>query len=271
MAGRLILGSGFVAQAFGVGMSRSVVDYTNPHELRKLLTQMDPDVVINCAGFTGRPNIDQCEVERAETIRANLVFPAMLSHECQGRILVHISSGCIYSGDKDGTGWTENDAPAPLSFYSTTKALAEEVVNGYVLRIRMPFLNAQHPRDFITKIMGYPKLINHPNSLTYLPDLVRATEALLDAKAPYGIYNVVNEGAVTHKEIVTAFSAWGADWNPEFIDDLTFSGMVAARRSNCVLNGAKLAHYYRMPTALFRLSEVARAYPFRAATERAVA
>lgn len=260
MAGRLVLGSGFVAQAFGQSVSRSVRDYTDPLEFSKLLNDFDPEVVINCAGFTGRPNIDQCEDERAETLRANLVLPAMLSRACKGRTFVHISSGCIYSGDNDGRGWSEEDRPLPLSFYSHTKALAEEITEGYVLRIRMPFLNARHPRDFITKLLSYPKLISHPNSLTYLPDLVRATEALLEAKAPYGIYNVVNEGAVTHRQIVEVFNAWGVKWNPTFIEDAEFDTMVKAPRSNCILNGSKIARYYRMPTAKFRLDHVAMSY-----------
>ncbi len=261
----LILGSGFVAQAYGGGVSRSTIDYTNPHEFRKLLRERNPDVVINCAGFTGRPNIDQCEVERGETLRANLIFPAMLSHECQGRVLVHISSGCIYTGDNEGKGWSEKDKPEPLSFYSQTKALSEEVINGYILRIRMPFLDALHPRDFITKIMSYPKLINHPNSLTYLPDLVLATKVLLEEKAPYGIYNVVNEGAVTHRDIVERFNAYGIQWTPQFIGDAEFSGLVRAPRSNCVLNTKKLNQYLTLLPAEERIANVAYQFHKKAA------
>ena len=262
MAGRLVLGSGFVAQAFGGGISRSVVDYTNPHEFRKLLRDREPQVVINCAGFTGRPNIDQCETERAETIRANLILPAMLSNECQGHTFVHISSGCIYSGDNDGRGWSESDRPSPLSFYSLTKALSEEVINGYILRIRMPFVDGTNKRDFLHKLLGYPKLINHPNSLTYLPDLVAATDALLENHAPYGIYNVVNSGAVTHREIVQIFNKRGVQWCPQFIDDNEFGKMVKAPRSNCVLSNAKLRPYFAMPSAHIRMEEAAHAYPY---------
>lgn len=197
----LVLGKGYVGSIYASlwpceALSRDEGDYTRPERLNLILKHRRPEVVINCAGFTGRPHIDECEVKRAETIQANIVLAANVSQVCEDLNipLVHISSGCIYQGSKS---FTEDDPPAKeLSFYSLTKALSEEVVNGYILRIRMPFGDGSHKRSFIRKIMGYPKLINQENSLTYLPDLVSATDSLLTHQAPTGVYNVVNKGSV---------------------------------------------------------------------------
>jgi dTDP-4-dehydrorhamnose reductase len=254
------LGGGFVGQAFGHYLTRSVLDYTDPFKFERLLIERKPTVVINCAGMTGRPNIDECESRRAETLQANLVLPANLSSICEdhGVTFVHMSSGCIYSGDKDGNGWLESDKPDPLSFYSETKALAEELVKGYIIRLRMPFSLSPSSRDFINKLMRYPKLISHDNSLTYLLDLVNATDALLEQKAPLGIYNVVNTGSVTHAEIVNVFREEGVKWAPEFIGDQEFTGMVKATRSNCVLNNKKIRRFYAMPDVVGRLRMAAQ-------------
>ena len=147
MARRLVLGSGYIARAFGGGVSRSVVDYTKREAVERLVR--DADVVINCAGFTGRPHIDQCEDMKAETIKANICLPAMLSDVCadHGVRFVHISSGCIFQGSGN---YDEGDKPASqLSFYSQTKWLAEQCVRGLILRIRMPFDGSGHKHAIV--------------------------------------------------------------------------------------------------------------------------
>lgn len=257
----LILGTGYVAQAYarawGVKpMSRSVLDYTDPDRFNLHLGgKPRPSVVINCAGFTGRPNIDECEVRRGECVRANLVLPVNLSNVCAANAIpfVHISSGCIYQGlDK-----REDELPdEPLSFYSRCKWIAEQAVTGYVLRIRMPFGMEPHPRSFLTKIMGYRRLISEENSLTYLPDLADATAALLRCRAPLGVYNVVNTGTVTHREIVEIFNEHGIAWAPQFIP--TSDLATVAPRSNCTLDGAKLLSIHLMASLRFRLHSVAK-------------
>jgi len=258
----LILGNGYVGMAFGGAVSRATADYTKQHIFERLLVNVHPSAVVNCAGFTGRPNIDECETKRAETIRANIALPAMLSSVCKHyRVpFVHISSGCLVQGGP----FVEGDRPEieKLSFYSLTKWLGEQSIeDGYILRIRMPFSTDNHPRNLISKLMGYPKLISHPNSLTFLPDLVSATEALLKKNALRGIYNVTNAGAMNAKDIVSCFNKFGHEWNPTFIDDEEFSGMTAAPRSNCILDGDKLSQYFVMPYAEDRMVMAALLYP----------
>lgn len=256
----LILGNGYIGQAFAQYLqspwtliSRRECDYTDAKQARLMMSR--GDVVINCAGFTGRPNIDECEVKRRETVLANIALPAMLSRaaeEC-GRVLVHISSGCIYEGDNGGAGWREEDEPTPHSFYSKSKVMGEYPVNGYVMRIRMPFGRAPHPRSFITKIRGYRDLISAQNSMTYIEDMVRCVEALI-TKAPRGIYHVTNSGSASHRDIVEAFDI--ADWQPNFI--ALSELQTAAPRSNCILNNEKASRYYEMPPIMERIMEVAR-------------
>ena len=40
------------------------------------------------------------------------------------------------------------------------------------IRIRMPIVNYDNPRNFITKITKYEKICSIQNSMTYLPDLL---------------------------------------------------------------------------------------------------
>ncbi len=118
-------------------LRRSEVDYTDGPTLRSLLLERKPEFLINAAGYTGKPNVDACELHKAECLLGNAVLPGVIATACTeaGVPWGHVSSGCIYSGDGPGPdGFTELDPPnftfraGPCSFYSGTKGLGEEVL-----------------------------------------------------------------------------------------------------------------------------------------------
>jgi 3,5-epimerase/4-reductase len=78
------------------------------------------------------------------------------------------------------------------------------------------------------------------NSLTYLPDFLRAAEMLIRKRAT-GTYNMVNPGAMSPYEIMERYRKI-VDPTHAFerltLEDL--SGVVKAARSNCVLSCEKL-------------------------------
>jgi dTDP-4-dehydrorhamnose reductase len=263
-------------------LSRSQLDYTRYEALLKLLQEAKPSFLINAAGYTGKPTVDACESARADTLAGNTLFPQTLAHAClsAGIPWGHVSSGCIFSGAKiilNGTlraekdltqpalkelvennpsailGFTETDVPnfsfrdPPSSFYSATKAMAEEAIAGvgqnYIWRLRIPFDEFDNPRNYLTKVQRYPKVYDNVNSISHRGDFARACLDLWDLRAPFGIYNVTNPGFVTTRHVVEliekilkpnrSFDFWK--------DDAEFY-RVAARtpRSNCVLDVSKL-------------------------------
>src|SRR5689334_19310897 len=147
--------------------TRKEIDYTRFDVLLEFLRKQKPEFLINAAGYTGKPNVDACETARAETLQGNTLFPQTVAHAClvAGIPWGHVSSGCIYNGAKivengceriekdltkpeikskiesaDSTmkvrGFIETDPPnfsfrnGPCSFYSGSKALAEESISG---------------------------------------------------------------------------------------------------------------------------------------------
>ena len=138
-------------------LSRSEVDYYDFKTLNDVIANAKPEFVLNAGGFTGKPNVDQCEINKSGTIIGNVLLPQILGQVCELNDvpLVHVSSGCIYAGDKgeddDGNkiGFTEEDTPnfsydqPPCSFYSGSKALGEEILSKfekvYTCRLRIPF------------------------------------------------------------------------------------------------------------------------------------
>lgn len=222
------------------------VDITDPHAVARALDAARPDVVINCAGKTGRPNVDWCEDHRAETFQVNVTGALIALHACldRGLYFVHVSSGCIYEGDNGGAGFAETDAPNFAgSFYSRTKAWAEAALRdspALILRLRMPFDGTHSERNLITKLRRYSRVLTAPNSLTHLPDFLRAACGLIARRAT-GVYNVVNEGWMSPYEVMQfyrrrvdaehRFEPLAADQLPE---------VARAGRSNCLLDTSKL-------------------------------
>lgn len=262
----LLGGSGYVGQAYQALLSqkgipfrnlrRAEVDYTDRAVLSAALKRDRPQFLINAAGYTGKPNVDACELHKAETLFGNAVLPGIVADACEeaGVPWGHVSSGCIFSGTRpDGAGFTEEDTPNftfrtnHCSFYSGTKALGEEVLAGrpgvYVWRLRIPFDNIDNPRNYLTKLIRYAKLLEATNSISELHEFVAATFACWEKRIPFGVYNVVNPGQVTTREVVELIKKSGVS-RKEFVffpSEEEFMKVAAKTpRSNCVLDPGKL-------------------------------
>jgi dTDP-4-dehydrorhamnose reductase len=263
-------------------LSRRELDYTRFDLLHDFLKTKRPEFVVNAAGYTGKPNVDACETAKADTLAGNTLLPQTIAHACAALEIPwgHVSSGCIYSGakihgagqeraEKDMTkpelrelvatrpeciaGFTEQDTPnftfrdGPCSFYSGTKALGEEAMNGighsYIWRLRIPFDEFDNARNYLSKVQRYVKAYDNVNSISHRADYVSACLDLWEKRAAFGIYNVTNPGFVTARQVIgmieqrlcpnKKFEFWASD--EEFYK-------VAAKtpRSNCVMDVSKL-------------------------------
>lgn len=222
------------------------VDIADRTAVSEILDNEKPDVLINCAGKTGRPNVDWCEDHKEETVHSNVTGPLVLLEECgkRGIYWVHISSGCIYEGDNDGKGFSETDKPNfEGSFYSRSKIWSDQILMEFpvlIPRIRMPFDASDHPRSLISKIRKYPKVLDTNNSITYLPDFLQAVKTLIERKKT-GVYNIVNPGVISPYQIMELYKEVVDPSHT--IERLTLdhlSDVVKAGRSNCYLNIEKL-------------------------------
>jgi len=237
-----------------VELSRVTHNYYHTPSLIDALEGTNVELLINCAGYTGKPNVDAVEKNKDVAYRANVELARTVAQVCAlGHIkLVHISSGCIYSGDKDGNGYTEDDEPnfafETGSYYSGTKALAETLVAGilpecYICRLRIPFDSHDNERNYLTKLIKYDKLLNATNSISHLGDFVDCCINLFVHELPFGTYNIVNTGTVTTKYVVEKIKALlNLDKDFKYFSSEEEFYKIGARapRSNCVLDNSKL-------------------------------
>lgn len=263
----LLGGSGYVGLAYqdlltqkGIpfkNLRRAEVDYTDVATLTAALKTDRPDFLINAAGYTGKPNVDACELDKTNCLFGNAILPGRIAEACAAANIPwgHVSSGCIFTGkNADGTGFTETDAPNftfrqnNCSFYSGTKALGEEILAGapsvYIWRLRIPFDHRESPRNYLTKLMRYQRLLEAENSISQLQEFVAATFACWEKHIPYGTYNVTNPGHVTTREVVDLILESGVCKKDYafFSDESDFMAKAAKTpRSNCVMSSQKLA------------------------------
>ncbi|MCX7927094.1 MAG: sugar nucleotide-binding protein [Candidatus Omnitrophica bacterium] len=244
----LIFGKGFIGERlrdfFDCDISSRIISKLADAE--EEIQRFKPQVIVNCIGYTGSRNVDDCELDKDMTLTANTFVPIILAEAAlrNGLKLVHISSGCIYHYDyQKSTPLKETDIPDFFDlFYSRSKIYAERALevlsnqyNILICRIRIPLDDRPHPKNILDKLIKYKRVIDVPNSVTYIPDFLKMLEHLLyiDAK---GIYNCCNKGGLYYPQLLSVYKKFIPDFQFEVIK-VEVLKMV---RTNLILSVAKL-------------------------------
>ncbi|MDD4954248.1 MAG: sugar nucleotide-binding protein [Candidatus Omnitrophica bacterium] len=225
----LVLGAGYIGQrireAFDCNIWRErIVSFSSVQEA---INKFKPGIIINCIGHSGR-NVDDCERDLDKTLCSNAFVPVMLAEAAiRNKIkLIHISSGCIYRFDyKKDRPLAERKIPDFFSlFYSRSKIYSERALeilsdkfNILIIRIRIPLDNRPHPKNLLDKLIHYKKVIALANSVTYMPDFIRALRHLIRIDAR-GIYNVVNKGGLSYPDLMEIYRKYNPSFKYQVID-----------------------------------------------------
>ena len=222
----------------------------------RFIDEYKPDVIVNCAGKTGRPNIDWCESNKVETYTANALLPLVLASVCEKRgvRLLHYGSGCVFCGssphitmlDEYGDydyGWRETDVPNPSSYYAQCKYATDLTIgsmqNVCILRLRMPISGSPSQRNLISKLIGYQKVLIAANSVSFVDDIVNATSFAIE-KGLSGMYHITSPMPLYHSQILDEYKKYVPTHTYSKIVASELDGMVAAPRSNCILDSSKI-------------------------------
>lgn len=264
------LGNGFVASHLPYP---KILDklWADQKRIHYVLKKYKSDVIVNCIGRCGTPTIDWCESHKEETVIANTIIPTLLAAECEklGIRFIHIGSGCVYSGtspnvyrhqtdqgkfsidkqEREGDwitvdhGFRETDPANPQSYYSACKAATDLVISSMqcstILRIRMPISDQDTPRNLINKLRNYKRIIEIPNSVTFMGDLVNCIDWAIN-KDIRGIYHVTNFEPLTAARIMQEYQKYISSHQFEIINEQRLDKITLAKRSNCILNSDKL-------------------------------
>lgn len=243
------------------------IDVRNHSELKKEIITIKPDIIINTAWKTGKPNVDWCESNKEETIWVNVSWAINVATIASELWIycVQIWSWCIFEWNNKGKWFSEEDeANFSGSFYSRTKAISEKALIEFPilqLRVRIPIEWKSCSKNVIDKLLKYQKIISVENSFTIIEDFLLALEKMIVDKITW-IYNMTNIGSCDHEYIMTKYKEI-VDNNFEFkimsLDEL--KQFTCAWRSNCILNTDKReSQWYHMPEIKWRIPVLLEQY-----------
>lgn len=181
--------------------SRSEIDISDPACLSAVHWNSFA-TVINASAFTA---VDAAETPegRQDAWATNVSGVSELAIHCNAHsiTLIHVSSDYVFDGTKQGE-YTETDALCPLGVYGQTKAAGDAAVattpRHFILRTSWVIGEGN---NFVRTMASLAEKGIHPSvvndqigRLTFTTDLASAIKHLLEAKAPYGVYNMTNSG-----------------------------------------------------------------------------
>jgi dTDP-4-dehydrorhamnose reductase len=173
--------------------------------------QLSPDLILNCAAFTG---VDEAETEREMSERINVEGSRNLAQGAARyeKMMVHISSDLVFNGKKRlPQPYFEDDPMAPLCFYGITKMESEIAVkqntSNYII-VRSGWLYSIKGDNFLKKILSLA--IKKGQESIYVVDdqigaptwsysLARQIKLLIDNEKE-GVYHATSEGYCSRYE-----------------------------------------------------------------------
>ncbi|HVV25594.1 MAG TPA: NAD(P)-dependent oxidoreductase [Candidatus Saccharimonadales bacterium] len=158
-------------------------------------------VIFNAAAYT---NVDGAESEDGKkacwAVNADGVANLAQAAAEHDITLVHISTEYVFDGRQ--SPHTEDEPASPLSAYGKSKAAgdleAAKAPKHYIVRVSWLIGEGN---NFVRTMLGLgakgiePKVVaDQIGRLTFTTELVRGLDHLLSTRAPYGVYNLSNEG-----------------------------------------------------------------------------
>jgi len=130
------------------------VDITNKEQLFDLVSNVRPDIIINCAAYT---LVDDAETHREAAFHVNAYGVRQLALACEEfkSALCHFSTDYVFDG-KSARPYRPDDKPNPISVYGESKRAGEvfvqSILNRYYL-IRTSSLYGKHGDNFVYTIL----------------------------------------------------------------------------------------------------------------------
>lgn len=190
-------------------------DMTNSEQVKSMVKELNPDLIINCAAFT---NVDDCETQEDLACQVNGTAVGFLAEASLAvdACLVHVSTDYVFPGSGNKP-LSEEDHVAPQSAYGRSKLLGEEALVASGLKkyfiLRTSWLYGPGGNNFVETILRLAKerdqlgiVADQIGSPTYTGDLAAAIFNLISHASPsnYGIYHFANDGACSWYDFAVA-------------------------------------------------------------------
>jgi len=225
------------------------------------LKKLQPDAVINTAGKT---ELRWCEDNASECFRCNVSAPISVYRAVKEAFnnkipYIHLSSGCVWDGPyrPDGKPFQPNDPATPACFYAWTKASCDALLMDeafaplLLLRPRQVYSPLASPRNTLTKLNGYPKLLDTANTMTSADTIAKTIEIALaapDTRIWNRILNVYERNPSSPFEVGTLLAQAGCRKPPERMTKSELDSWHKPKRVDAVIEDSFFENLVNPPT-----------------------
>lgn len=200
----------FVIHAFG----SSELDVTQPDQVRSVIFEIQPDIVIHAAAYTA---VDEAEKDDRSAMLVNVRGTEHVALACEeiGAACCYISTDYVFDGQATRP-YVERDATNPINKYGRTKHEGELLVQRLCTKhfiVRTSWLYGPGGNNFVQTMLRLASEQASPSPLrvvndqtgspTYTIDLAHFIRELITTPH-YGIYHASNEGLCTWFEFAQA-------------------------------------------------------------------
>ncbi|MDA7700397.1 dTDP-4-dehydrorhamnose reductase [Methylophilaceae bacterium] len=130
-----------------VGLTRQDCDLTKLDQIKQIIDQHQPDLIINPAAYT---KVDQAEDEPELAFQINRDAPKVMAEKAREYDIpfIHFSTDYVFDGEKKGA-YKEDDPTNPLGVYGASKRAGEEAIqhvggNFYIFRTSWVYSDIGH-------------------------------------------------------------------------------------------------------------------------------
>lgn len=184
-----------------IGTYRQSLDITNEEQVKRVIFNYNPDVVIHCAAYTA---VDKAEDEKEKCYTVNVLGTKYVAEVCReiNAKMVYISTDYVFDGEGDQP-FEVTDKPNPINYYGQTKYEGElevqRILDKYFI-IRTSWVFGTHGNNFVKTMLKLAEdrkeisvVSDQYGSPTYSYDLAKFICDIIQTDK-YGIYHATNEG-----------------------------------------------------------------------------
>jgi len=242
-----------------IGLTRHDCNLINPDQIRQVIDQHQPELIINPAAYT---KVDQVEDEPELAFQINRDAPKVMAEKAReyNIPIIHFSTDYVFDGEKK-EAYVENDLTHPLGVYGESKCAGEEAIQAvggliYIFRTSWVYSNIGHNFYLTMKRLSQERdelkvvadQLGVPTSNLFIAEQIKAIIPQLHENNT-GIYHLVPDGSCSWYDFAQANIG---HTNPQF--DLENLHAITTdefptktkRPKNSILNNAKIKQTFNL-------------------------
>ena len=242
-----------------IGLTRQDCDLTNLDQIKQVIDQHQPDLIINPAAYT---KVDQAEDEPELAFKINRDAPKVMAEKAReyNIPLIHFSTDYVFDGKKN-EAYLESDPTQPLGVYGQSKCAGEEAILevgglNYIFRTSWVYSNIGHNFYLTMKRLSQERdelkvvadQVGVPTSNQFIAEQIKHIIPQINQNNT-GIYHLVTDGScswyVFAKEII---SLTNPQFNLENLQAITTDEFPTKtiRPKNSILNNGKIKQTFNL-------------------------